>query len=452
MKISGFDFDPTPNFSVSKEVFRAGGVIAGGCIVVSLNGTYHAEDAADYTSTINSINSMMGSCVTCMSYTPEDLPPGCTPFTPNTINNAVGYVNSVSTAPGGSVLDFSYSAEIKFYKNSSKNPLVTSDLPVTPPQGMTITSYNESAGPSTSNALIFTSDVGGNLTKVVGRGQASMSVGFGDNDQCSSAGNATVGAVENFINSRIDALAASIQAPSNCTRITANKKINVGITGGSASKEVYFVTPGAIALVEYSVTESEDPVTGQRSASIRGNITGLEGSHDNALSVYNRFRNHLRQGGAPMPQNASCGPTTYLNLDTCYILQSSRCTEDPANAKVDFEINYQDVEKCVVQGYRVETEYEETYPSQQYVEHNIPGQATLVYFSDTYSAKRAKLTVKSSYYGCDESFQGTISSAVNQVFGEKVSEYGLGSLLKISEARYDGKYSYQRTEEYIECS
>lgn len=451
MKIAGFDFDPTPNFSVSKEVFRAGGVIAGGCIVVSLNGTYHAESANDYTSTINSINSMMGSCVSCSRFTPDHVT-GCDTFVPGILDGAVGYVSSVSTAPGGSALDFSYSAEIKFYKNKGKTPLVTSDLPFSAPEGMTITSYNESSGPNTSNALVFSADVGGALTKVAGRGQASMSVGFGDNDQCASAGASSVQKVETFVNSRIDALEGSIQPPNGFTKITVNKKINVGLTGGSASKEVYFVKAGDIALVEYSVTESTDPVTGQKSASIRGNITGLNGSHGNALSVYNRFRNHYRAGGAPMPGNASCGPTTYLALDTCYILQSSRCTEDPANAKVDFEINYQDVEKCVVQGYRVETEYEETYPVKQYVEHNIPGQDTLVYFSSTYSAKRAKLTVKSSYYGCDESFQGTIAAAVNSVFGEKMSEYGLGSLLKISEARYDGKYSYQRTEEYIECA
>lgn len=445
MFIAGFPSSPTPNYSISKDVIRAGGVIAGGSIVVSVNGTYHASNESDFYQSINSINSLMGSCVVCLSSSEcsggADLS--------RALTGAVGEVASVSTSPGGSALDFNYSAQVKFYKDSSKNKLVTDELPLTVPDNILVRSYSESAGPNTSNMIAFSANPGGLLTKVAGKAQASVSIGVDDADQCSSSDKDVKKQIKKMVTSRLDALEGSIRAPSGYTKIRVNKKINIGLTGGSGSREIYFVTAGSVALVDFTVSNSTDKITGNKTGILRGSITGI--GSGSAQSVYNKIKNHVPREGGPEGDSGSCGDVSYLNLDSCYILQSSRSTEDPVNDKIDFEITYQDVEKCVVQGYRVETEYEETYPTNQYVEHNIPGQSTLVYYSSTQNAKRAKLTVKSNYYGCDESFQGTISAAVNQVYGQKLTEFGLGSMLKLSTATYDGKYSYQKTEEFIEC-
>ena len=445
MHIAGLPSFPTPNYSISKEVIRAGGVIAGGSIVVSVNGTYHASNESDFYQAINSINSLMGSCVVCTGTSgcsgDKDLKGG--------LDGAVGEVASVSTSPGGSALDFNYNAQVKFYKDNRKAKLIKDKLPLRVPDNILVRSYSESAGPSTSNMIAFSANPGGLLTKVAGKAQVSVSIGVDDADQCSSSDQDTKEQIKTMITGRLNSLEGSIQPPSGYAKIRVNKKINIGLTGGSGSYEIYFVAAGAIALVDFSVINSTDEITGNKTGILRGSITGI--GNGSAQGVYNKIKNHVPTGGGPGGISGDCGSVSYLNLDSCYILQSSRSTEDPVNDKIDFEITYQDVEKCVFQGYKVETEYEETYSTNQYVEHNIPGQSTLVYYSSTQNAKRAKLTVKSNYYGCDESFQGTISAAVGQVYGQKLTEFGLSGMLKLSTAVYDGKYSYQKTEEFIEC-
>lgn len=467
ISIEGITLNPSPQFSISPEYFYYGADVVGGVLVLNIDGTYYANNIGDYTDSMNNMLQLLYSCKKV------DFDSSCVAAISD-VDGSIGFVTDVRITPGSSVLNFNYNIVIEFAKNKNKNIIINKSNKISSifnslNTGIIVKSYSESVSSDYSGTNLFAVNQSGNLTKTPAKMSISLEISVYNSDRCDTANIDFKTEIRNFLKARIDALSSNpallkINIPANFVVCGNNSKLSISEMGGSATFELYIVPTGSLAVVDFSEKQDTNQITRQKKLSIRGSITGLDSSKQynapsgngmsNARAVFDRLKVQSLSGDANI-LDGSCGTITPLTLDTCYIMSNSRATENTNNNKIDFEIDYEDVEKCIKQGYRIETEYEETRPSQQFAEFIIPGRNnSLVYYSKAKSAEKRKLTVKSSYESCNESFLNQIKTAVNTEFTQQKTNYGLsaGNFIVISKSEETGRYSYAKTEEYIECS
>lgn len=474
LTISGFDLNPTPVFSITPEYYYYGNEILGGIFVMNIQGTYYADDSTDYNNTVESFLNKNGECVLVST----DHECGTAP-----LENCIGNVQSVEISPAGSVLDFTYNMVIHISKGATKNILIErsnnlpEDLNASELDNIIINSYSENADISYDNSNMFV--VANSIEKFAsafGKVNISVNIGLVNSDICDDKDTDYKKIIRDFLIKRVNSIVnklkinnpnnkLSLNIPTTATLRGSNGGLSISELNGSATFEL-FICPfdtNNKAIITVSTTSETNQITRQNKVSLRGTIQGLAdsdiffersgGTLSNAQSALNSLKT-VKPETINSVLDGSCGVATPLDVDTCFGLVKSSTTEETNNGRIQFELVYEDIEKCIKQGYRIITEYEEKPPIKKYVEHLIPGRTnTLVYYSDSLSAKRYKLTVKTRIKSCGDDIS-IIKNVVDVEFQKQKTEFNLGTtsnLITLSSIKDEGKYSYAKTEEYIEC-
>ena len=474
LTVSGFDLNPTPAFSVTPEYYYYGNEIIGGIFVMSIQGTYYADDATDYNNTVESFLNKNGECVLVST----DHECGTAP-----LEDCIGNIQSVEISPAGSVLDFTYNMVIHISKGETKNILIKrstnlpGDLNSQELSDIIINSYSENADISYDNSNMFVvANSREKFASAFGKVNISVNIGLLNTDICDDKNTDYKSIIRNLLIKRVNSIVnelkinnpnnkLSLNVPTTATLRGSNGGLSISELNGSATFEL-FICPFQTnnkAIITVSTTSETNQITRQNKVSLRGTIQGLANSKQffqksggnlaNAHSALNSLKT-VKPEIITSVLDGSCGATTPLDVDTCFGLVKSSTTEETNNGRIQFELVYEDIEKCIKQGYRIITEYEEKPPIKKYVEHLIPGRTnTLVYYSDSLSAKRYKLTVKTRIKSCEDQLS-VIKTAVDIEFQKQKTEFNLGTesnLITLSSIIDEGKYSYSKTEEYIEC-
>ena len=151
--------------------------------------------------------------------------------------------------------------------------------------------------------------------------------------------------------------------------------------------------------------------------------------------------------------SSTCG--IHLAFGLCRILSSSKRIDNKAQRSISFDFTYSDVEKCVAQGYQIVTEYSENKDVHKIAEYLVPGKGnSIVFKSAGKTARKMKLKVSGRITSCNESFVSTVEAGVKREFSKQKADLHLstGNVIRISEGEEKGRYSFSKTEEYIECA
>ena len=464
LTISGFDLNPTPVFSVTPEYYYYGNEILGGIFVMNIQGTYYADDSTDYNNTVESFLNKNGECVLVST----DHVCGTAP-----LEDCIGNVQSVEISPAGSVLDFTYNMVIHISKGATKNILIerSSNLPAdlngSELNDVMINSYSENADISYDNSNMFVvANSREKFASAFGKVNITVNIGLVNSDICDDKDTDYKQIIRDFLIKRVNSIVnklkinnpnnkLSLNIPSTATLRGSNGSLSISELNGSATFEL-FICPletNNKAIITVSTTSETNQITRQNKVSLRGTIQGLSSSKE----FFAKSGGNLANAQSALNSLKTVKPETInsvLDVDTCFGLVKSSTTEETNNGRIQFELVYEDIEKCIKQGYRIITEYEEKPPIKKYVEHLIPGRTnTLVYYSDSLSAKRYKLTVKTRIKSCGDDIS-IIKNAVDVEFQKQKIEFSLGTtsnLITLSSIKDEGKYSYAKTEEYIEC-
>ena len=384
-------------------------------------------------------------------------------------------VTDASVTPGD-VLTFNYELTVEVSKGESKEFLIKPSGGlgyIQLPADLMFNNYNESVSTNYDNSKTFAADTT-KFINPIGSIKININLSVKNTDICNSNSVNFPDEIRNFLNSRPNTIKSElfngnnnygIKIPAGATLVTVNSSISISEFSGSASFTLYIIPAGfnSKAIVSLSISESTDQITKGRKATVRGTIQGIStgssflqsgaGQLTNANSVLSTLQ-RLSPTTLQLILSGDCGDATPLDVDSCYVLSKSSTSESTRNSAVDFELVYEDVEKCVLKGYRINTSYEESPPIKKYVEHTIPNRSKpLVYYSTAETAGRKKLTVKCSYNSCDDTFMDTVKGAVDAQLVLDRGNFGLdsGNYILIKETSSEGRYSYGKTEEYIEC-
>ncbi len=504
--VGGFNPIPKGSVSVSPDYFYYGEEVIGGVINIELNGTHHASTAAEYSGMIETVLAMIDTC---------QLLSGSVECGSNitSLDETQGVVKDVSVSPGGSALDLSYSINIECSKDSSKTPLIgnQSSIEFSNIDAKAVAnSYEQSVSFEDSTSSSFTIDTQGNAWKNHGKYTVSVGVGIYDSDRCDSSNIDYESGINTFLQGRANALAPTNSSDYSYYGLSSNKSI--GKTEGSASFELIAApnTAGVgaplLAKIDYTVTKTTDQKTELSTTIIKGSIQGIDGgssfllpsfnSFANAKSAYNLVSKEVinpeqnflgiacpaedEEGGTPSEGVGNGGSSdfsegvgsSYAAPDgSCLKKYSSRVSEFPASAKIDFETTYKEVEECETLGYKIKTSYEEKPAVTGRAEHlavNRPNTYyPLTYYSQSTSAPRYRLTVTadmpstcisnpvgpSGYAPTGIKTNGVLESAVTTELGNQKTRFNLigANIMRISKSITDARYSYSITEEYIKC-
>ena len=470
IQIEGLNFSPSPNFTVQLELYKSGEEVLGGVYIYTISGTYYAEKSSDYESAKQDVLGKIGTCVsltsadTSCSYDQKLIEPG-----------TIGLVTDASVTPGD-VLTFNYELTVEVSKDESKEFLIKPSGGlgyIQLPADLMFNNYNESVSTNYDNSKTFAADTT-KFINPIGSIKININLSVKNTDICNSNSVNFPDEIRNFLNIRPNTIKSElfngnnnygIKIPAGATLVTVNSSISISEFSGSASFTLYIIPAGfnSKAIVSLSISESTDQITKGRKATVRGTIQGIStgssflqsgaGQLTNANSVLSTLQ-RLSPTTLQLILSGDCGDATPLDVDSCYVLSKSSTSESTRNSAVDFELVYEDVEKCVLKGYRINTSYEESPPIKKYVEHTIPNRSKpLVYYSTAETAGRKKLTVKCSYNSCDDTFMDTVKGAVDAQLVLDRGNFGLdsGNYILIKETSSEGRYSYGKTEEYIEC-
>ena len=468
--IEGLNFDPSPNFSVQLELYRVGENVLGGVYIYNISGTFYAEDSEEYDSMQVSILNKIGTCVALSQNTT-----GCSYDQEIVGEGTIGLVTDANVMPNGEILAFDFEMIVEVSKDGQKRFLIQPDNDLSYlelPDKIMFTSYSEQITTNYSGKIFLANN--NKFINPLGSLTINVNMSVKNTDTCNSNNVAYSQEIKTFLNNRIPAIQSAIlsnnlnyniKIPVGATLVVSTSSISVGQFGGTASITLLVVPVGfnAKAVVNLTVSESTEQITKHRKATVRGNITGLNADNtflsngsqnmDNARSVL-LILQQIDPETLQKVLDGDCGPTVPLETDSCYVLSKSSVTESTSNSAIDVELVYEDIEKCILKGYKISTTYEESPPIKKHVEHSIPNRIQpLVYYSTAESASRKKLTVKCSFNSCDESFLDIVKTAVDTQMITALGEFGLdqGNYIKIGETEREGKYSYAKTEEYLEC-
>jgi hypothetical protein len=363
---------------------------------------------------------------------------------------SVGYVESVDIRPGD-VLTFQYSISLSVANNNQRKPIIgrSGNLDFKGiPENFIINKYSFEESSSMSPLQKFSVGASGDLTNVVGKITVSAEIGFYNANKCDSSGGDPIGAIGPWLRSRNY---SKIKIPTSYVAVPMLEEIGVSKSGGSVKKEYYIVPKGANAIVTLSSSDQTMQIMGNRRTTLSGTIEGIR-SYMDAESVYGKISSYEESSVKRLMSN-TCGDIKPLPVDLCYILLSSRKTENRAKKSINFELTYGEVERCLTAGYRILTEYTETESVKKAVEHIIPGKSKpIVFVSSGKTAERKTLKVSSNFTSCNEKFIDTVKGGVTKEFNFQKNALGLnGNYIRLSRSESEGRYSYAIQEEFIKC-
>jgi hypothetical protein len=510
--IGGINLVPQPNINVTPEYFYFGEDIIGGYVMLEINGVHHASNYSDYTGVAASIINLIDTCAAI------DIETDCLSQTLTAINGTQGVVRDAKISPASNALDLNYTIVVECTKNAQKLPLIKNESSVPFEQYIgnkaIVKSYSETVSVDFGNMSKFSINNVNNLVKNHGRMSVQLDIGLYDNDQCDSNTIDFQKDINTFFELRVQQLIDNpdllkINIDNSIFRVYGiNAKKTMRKTGGAISFELY-ILPGtqSKAIIDFSQTAETNQVTGFGNAKIKGSILGLDSSKiflspsydgiENARSAYNLLKNYVYYASTGNVLTTTCGDTTIAppispgssggNVSrispsgTCYKLVSSRLSEFPTANKIDFEMTYQDVERCELLGYKLNTEYEERPAVSGRAEHFAPGRPAtyypLTYYSKSTTAPKYKLTVKGEMPSTclqqavgyndpptgvgeflEKSFNkttiNTVKTAVSGEFTTQQNRWNLQSannIMTVSRSEQEGRYSFSITEEYIKC-
>jgi hypothetical protein len=513
ISIGGIALVPQPSINITPEYFYFGQEIIGGYLTLELNGVHHASGLANYSGVSSGILSLIDTCVAI------NISTDCLSSTLTDISGTQGVVKEAKISPAGNALDLNYTISIECSKNKQKIPLIqnTSSIPFAQYLGnkTIVKSYSETVTADFSNMSKFSINNNNNLVKNHGKMNVELDISLYNNDQCDTNTIDFHKAINDFFTGRISELISNpgllkIQIDNSQFRLYGlNAKKTMRKTGGSINFELYIV-PGvqSKAIVDISQTEEVNQITGFANVKIKGSIVGIDSSKDflspsydgmiNATSTYNLLQSYVYYANTGNILTTTCGSATITPpastpggpnpspdnsrpSGTCYKLINSRLSEFPTSNKIDFEMTYQDVERCELLGYKLMTEYEERPAVSGRAEHFAPGRPAnyypLTYYSQSTSAPRYKLTVKGEMpstclqqsvgHGSiptgvgeflEKSFNtttiNTVKSAVSGELATQKNKWTLNTsdnIMTISRSEQEGRYTFSITEEYIKC-
>ena len=444
----GIGLKPAPDFNIEPEFFYAGQDVIGGVIKLTLSGTHYAASASDYEAMSDTILSLNGVCRTLQSL-------GTCGGTLSNLVGSVGFVESASTSETDAPLNLGYNIVMVFtHSSSGRLPFIQPSSDYSGMEGnLILTNYSkaESIDASSLSTFVFLSS--GKLLASQGEYNVECSVGVYASDRCDSGGGTNK---KKHIYEFLDAETGfdrNFDLPSGFGKFLISEKTAIGENGGSISKKYIVAPTNSMAVVTLVNSNRTDQITGATKANIQGNITGLT-SFDDAKTVYSKIAN-LDPGSSQDLLSSTCGDTSPLPLDLCRILSSSKRIDNPAQRSISFDFTYSDVEKCVAQGYQIVTEYSENKDVNKIAEYLIPGRTkSIVFKSAGKTARKMKLKVTGKITSCNEAFVSTVEAAVKREFTTQKGDLGLttGNVIKILEGEETGRYSFSKTEEYIECA
>lgn len=495
ISISNIPFRPAPTINITPEYFYDGPDIIGGYLVITLEGTYYADDEDDYDDIASRIILLNRSCVQL------NFSAYCPPSSPDSnlfprIDGTQAICKSAQISHGGGPLDLNYSITLECSKDNQKNSLfsTTSDACLTNDKAIiSQRSYSVSYDfTNTSTFAVVSSDSGLQeipfLAKVHGKLSGKADVSFYDNDQCDSNNIDYPVEAANYLRCYISKLIDNpknynIKIPDEYELSLYSSSLGVRSAGGSASFEAYAIPSSkekgenglTYAVVDFSTTQSTDQQTGFSTLSVKGSITGLDKGKAfmtpqmNAsaqidplyqkLKKMNLFVDHkkyaLDQECIPISNRASSiSDSRYSN--TCWAEISSSISE--SDNKLSFEIKYGHKDKLDLLGYQISTTYELKKPTEQVAEHIAPGRPSslpkLLYNSRGKTAKKIKISTQGSLLpGCRGSQYSELVQKVTAEFNRQKTRYGITSsnLLRTSYTYVEAEKTYTMTEEYIQC-
>ena len=510
--LGGFVTIPKSTATASPEFFYYGDEILGGVVNVEVAGVHHAQTASEYSGMIESALAMIDSCQS-ISVSAE-----CG-GTLTSIDGAQGVVRDVSVSAGGSPLDLSYSITLEVAKNSAKLPIIANQTNADVSQissSAIARSYQATTSFEDAGSTTFAVGSNSQFYKTHGKLTTSISVGLYDSDRCDSSSVSYTSGISNFLDNEVESVGSEFIKRDSFKLYGLLSKKSVGKMDGSATYEQYALPTevgSIIGLLDYNVTESTDQKTELPTTTVKGSVQGIsntasfmalpdDSAYANAKSIYGMVSNEQLETSAKLlklscedPQDGGAAPTPPAggggdggdsdniggepieeDSGTCLKIFSTRVSEFPATAKIDFEIVFKELEDCEILGYKIRTNYEERAAVTGRVEHLAPNRPNeffpLTYYSRSTSAPRYKITVTADLPStCVSSPVGASGYVPSGSDGETIAEtsvlkgavttrlaldknlYGLlgSNIMKISKRTNEGRYSYSITEEYIKC-
>lgn len=444
----GIGLKPAPDFNIEPEFFYAGQDIIGGVIKLTLSGTHYADSVTTYETMSDTILSLNGVCRTLQSL-------GTCGGTLGELVGSVGFIESASTSDTDSPLNLGYTIVMVFtHSSSGRTPFIEPSSAYTGMQGnLILTNYSQSESLDASSLSTFVFQSSGKLLATQGEYNVECSVGVYASDRCDSGGATNKKQnIKTFLDSQTG-FDRNFKIPSGFTRFLINEKVSIGENGGSISKKYIIAPSNSVAVVTLNRSNRTDQITGIAQLNIQGNITGLRSFAD-AQTVYSKISN-IDSVATQDLLSSTCGDNTPLPLDLCRILSSSKRIDNQAQRSIAFDFTYSNVEKCVAQGYQIVTEYSENKDVHKIAEYLIPGKIdSIVFKSAGKTARKMKLKVTGRITSCNEDFVSTVEGGVRTEFNTQKNDLGLlgGNVIRISEGEETGRYSFSKTEEYIECT
>lgn len=442
----GFNLIPAPDFNLEPELYYAGNDVIGGVMKLTLSGTHYADNAENYDQMAENILGLNGVCRTLQKK-------GDCSASIESLVGAVGYVESSTVSETESPLDLNYNIVMVFTHDKNRAIMITPDTNYTGlGTSLILNNFSKSESIEANPVSTFSYSTSGKLTAAIAKYSVECSIGVYSANRCDSGSNADkLTTITSYLQSKTN-FTRNFNIPNGMSKFLLNSKKSIAENGGSISKQ-YIVCPStSLATVTLNTSNRTDHITGAAKINIQGVITGLRSFND-AETVYSKISN-INSSASKDLLKESCGEQTPLPLDLCRILESSKRIDNKAKRSISFDFTYGDVEKCVAQGYQVVTEYTEQKGVNKIAEYLIPGKSkSIIFKSAGKTADKRKLKVSAKFTSCDEGFVSTVKSAVQTQFAKEKNNLGMtgGNFIKISQGEETGRYSFSKTEEYIEC-
>lgn len=514
INIGSLNLVPYPKITINPEYFYFGSEVIGGYFNVELQGVHYADDDTDFTTKINSVAALAGSCQSI------NIDPACASGLPTGdpvffIDGSMGRIKESTVSLGSSPMDFNYKISIECCKDNTKTPLIQNtssiDFPAYFSKGnkVIVKSYSEKVTAKYDNLHKFVID-SKTIYKTYGSFTVDLEIALYPSDQCDSNNINYSAEVDRFLRKRAKELLANpklvgINFPPNKTFCGVNYRTSSkGTYVGALTFEIYVLPSNSSstyrALVDLAQTEETDPITKGGKATIKGSIVGLDtyvtgtlnsqgDCMSNAWSAYNHLKDYkVYANTLNILYNNDCAKTSVPpetgdrreNAFGRYVQTNTRVSSSTESSRIDFEFAYEDKEKCKLNPYTISVEYEEKHAKKKRAEHIAPGRPSsyeaLTYYSYSVNAPTYKLTVQGQLpKTCLQNDVGGVSNSSGDYFKHSMNfdpmysamVTAVGNELSTQKTRWKlnpsnnvmylggsskkGRYEYTITEEYIKC-
>lgn len=484
IKINNIALRPSPKFNLSYETFKSGEYVIGGIAKISINGEIYGASDIDLSTKINNLSNYSGTCQTLLIQCDG-----------STLINGTAFIRSISFNPTDQPFSVTYTIDVEVSDTSSITAIkpdinFTTLYGITIPNGVILKSYEESLSLSSDDSLGNTAFyVDNSYTKASLKlnGQISIQAYHHMCDTFNSPD--LTNQLYSIINTRVTKLLAldnslaaaypslSLYINGAYTAINDNKSITINKFDNKIDFkfDIYIITGDCNpkGIVDISISETVDQTTGLSTWSVKGSIKGLANRTTNAVDndvlsntklnnarlIYNNLENKRSLADYENFSLLGCGSAASAPAGTCYQRVSSQITENFNGGSIDFDMSYGDIEVCQIGGSNIDVNIQTEYPTHKYIEHIIPGISNMIIGQDTALVQiganltpyRVTITVSGKLNSCDNTLLSSLIDCVNNRFDDIIQSNGYNNYLLIKESTTTGKYSYKRSQSYIQC-